>query len=104
MNYTENFQGIRVDVQAVDITIPDDLQQSIRDMIVKLQRYVREINWVDAYFNIEEGNSTNQKNFSMRVGVPGPDVFAADSGDEWLPLMRSVEEKLRRQMEKSKNS
>lgn len=102
MNYTENFNGIKIDVQAVDITIQDELQQIIRDTIVKLQRYVREINWVDVYFTIERGQSTEQKNISMRVGVPGPDVYASDSGDEWLSLMKSVEDKLRRQLEKQK--
>jgi hypothetical protein len=30
MNYTENFDGIKLDVQAVDITISDTVQQEIR--------------------------------------------------------------------------
>lgn len=100
MNYTENFEGIRVDVQAVDINIHDDLQQSVRKTIQKLQRHAEEINWVDAYFVVEGNHPTNNKTFSMRIGVPGPDVFASDSGDHWLPLMKSVEDKLSRQLEK----
>ncbi len=100
MNYTENFQGIKIDVQAVDITIGDELQQRIRDMITKLQRHVSEVNWADVYFNIERGQSTNTKEVSVRLGIPGADVFASDSGEDFLPLMKSVEEKLRRQLEK----
>lgn len=100
MNYTENYEGIKIDVQAVDITIQDELQQRIRDMISKLRRYVSEINWTDVHLNIERGQSTNTKNLNVRLGIPGADVFASDSGEEWLPLMKSVEEKLRRQLEK----
>jgi ribosomal subunit interface protein len=100
MNYTENFNGIKIDVQAVDITIQDELQQVVRDTVTKLQRHAKEINWVDVYFNIERNHATNNKTVSMRVGVPGPDVFASDSGNDWLPLMKSIEDKLRKQLEK----
>ncbi len=100
MNYTENFQGIKIDVQAVDITIPDDVQQALRDIIVKLKRFVNEINWVDAYFVNEASHPKANKKFSLRLGVPGPDVFASDTGEHWLPVMKSVEDKLRIQLQK----
>jgi ribosomal subunit interface protein len=100
MNYTENFEGIRVDVQAVDITISDELQQKIRETIKKSTRYVSEINWVDVYFKEEENHSTNNKTLGMRLGVPGNDVYATDTGDNWFALLKEIEEKLRRQLEK----
>ena len=100
MNYTENFEGIRIDVQAVDITISDVLQQKIRETIKKSKRYVSEINWVDVYFKVEENHSTNNKTLGMRLGVPGNDVYATDTGDNWLALLKDIEEKLRRQLEK----
>lgn len=100
MNYTENFDGIKLDVQAVDITIGDDLQQSIRDMITRLRRHVSDVNWADVYFNEKSGKSTDQRTVSVRFGIPGNDAFASDSGDNWMALLKSVEEKLRRQLEK----
>ena len=100
MNYTENFQGIKIDVQAVDIDIEDELQQRIRDAIVSLSRHVSEVNWVDVYFKEERGQSTNPRTLGVRVGIPGKDAFASDSGDNWFGLMKNVEEKLRRQLEK----
>lgn len=100
MNYTENFDGIKLDVQAVDITIDDDTQRSIRDMISRLRRHVSEVNWVDVYFNEKTGKSTDQRTVSVRLGIPGKDAFASDSGDHWLVLLKNVEEKLRRQLEK----
>jgi ribosome-associated translation inhibitor RaiA len=100
MNYNENFQGIKIDVKADEITIPDDLKQALRDIIVKLNRFANEINWADAYFVIEASHPRDKKKFSLRMGVPGPDVFASDSGDHWIPVMKSVEEKLRVQLQK----
>ena len=100
MNYTENFEGIKMDVQAVDISISDDVQQAIRDMMVRLRRHISEVNWVDVYFNEKSGKSTDQRTVSVRFGIPGNDAFASDSGDNWMALLKSVEEKLRRQLEK----
>jgi putative sigma-54 modulation protein len=100
MNYTENFEGIKLNVQAVDITISETLQQEIRNMILRLRRHVSEINWVDVYFNEKSGKSTEQRSVSVRFGIPGNDAFASDSGADFMALLKSVEEKLRRQLEK----
>ncbi|WP_242920217.1 ribosome hibernation-promoting factor, HPF/YfiA family [Pontibacter liquoris] len=100
MNYTENFEGIKLDVQAVDISISDGIQQSVRDTISKIKRFTKNIDSVDVYFKEEASQSTNQKSVRMRVGVPGNDLFAQDEGDNWYELLKNVEEKLRRQLEK----
>jgi ribosomal subunit interface protein len=100
MNYTENFEGIKLDVQAVDIEISDAIQQSVRDTISKIKRHTKNIDSVDVYFKEEASQSTNQKSVRMRVGVPGNDLFAHDEGDNWYELLKNVEEKLKRQSEK----
>jgi ribosomal subunit interface protein len=100
MNYTENFEGIKMDVQAVDINISDTVQQRIRKMIERLRRHISEVNWVDVYFKKESGHPTANRTLSVRVGIPGNDVFASESGNRWLSLLKNVEEKLRRQLEK----
>lgn len=101
MNYSENFEGIKLDIQAVDITITGDLQQSIRDMINRLKRHISEVNFVDVYFKDKSEKSRDPKTVSIRFGIPGNDAFASDSGDNWMALLKSVEEKLRRQLEKA---
>ncbi|MFD3002416.1 ribosome hibernation-promoting factor, HPF/YfiA family [Pontibacter toksunensis] len=100
MNYTENFEGIKVDVQAVDISISDDVQQHIRNSISKLKRNGTRIDSVDVYLKEETNHATDTRKVSMRVGVPGNDVFAEDRGDNWYELLKSVEEKLKKQLEK----
>lgn len=100
MNYTENFEGIKIDVQAVDITVGDREQQEIRDIIVRLRRHISQVNWVAVHLTDKQGKSTDPKSVGIRFGIPGNDVFASDSGDNWMALLKSVEEKLRRQLEK----
>lgn len=100
MNYTENFEGIKIDVQAVDITIDNDLQQSIRDVITRLRRHISDVNFVDVYITEKSEKSTDPKSVGIRFGIPGNDAYASDSGDNWMALLKNVEEKLRRQLEK----
>ncbi|HEY4651485.1 MAG TPA: ribosome-associated translation inhibitor RaiA [Pontibacter sp.] len=100
MNYTENFEGIKLDIQAVDIEISDVIQQNIREKITKLKRHAKKIDSVDVYFREEPNHATNTKSVRMRVGIPGNDVFAQDEGDNWYQLLDNVEEKLKRQLEK----
>ncbi len=100
MNYTENFEGIKIDVQTVDISISDDLQKEIREMITRLRRHISEVNWVDVYFKHESGHPTDNRTISIRFGIPGNDAFASGTGNNWVALIKNVEEKIRRQLRK----
>ncbi|MHA6250262.1 ribosome hibernation-promoting factor, HPF/YfiA family [Pontibacter sp. CAU 1760] len=100
MNYTENFEGIKLDIQAVDIEISDAIQEQVRETITKLKRHMKKIDSVDVYFKEEASHATKSKSVHMRVGVPGNDVFAQDEGDNWYELLKNVENKLKRQLEK----
>lgn len=102
MNYTENFEGIKLDVQGGEIAISDVLQQEIRDTIKRLKRHVSEVNFVDVYFTDKSKKTTDAKKVGIRFGVPGNDAYASDSGDNWMELLKNVEEKLRRQLVKIK--
>jgi putative sigma-54 modulation protein len=100
MNYTENFEGIKLDVQAADIDVSDELQQEIRNVIGRLKRHVSKVNFVDVYFTDKSEKSTDAKNVGIRFGIPGNDAYASDSGGNWMELLKNVEEKLRRQLMK----
>ncbi len=102
MNYTENYNGIKIDVQSHNLDISDAVQQEIRSNIDKISRFTNEINAVDAYFKTEGSGNAEVSVVGMRVGIPGPDVFAEDKGENWIPLLKSVTEKLIRQLQKSK--
>lgn len=100
MQYTENITGIKINVQAVDININDDVKDTIRKCIDRLSRFYDKIEWADVYLEDKSEKSTNQKQVSIRLGIPGNDPFASEYGDNFHELLSNVEDKLRRQLEK----
>ena len=45
MQYTENITGIKINVQAVDISIDDEVKETIRKCITRLSRFYENIEW-----------------------------------------------------------
>ncbi len=102
MNYTENYRGIKIDVQSPNLDISEAVQQEIRSSIDKLSRFATNINALDVYFKSEGQGGTSIFTLGMRVGIPGPDVFADEKGDNWIGMLKSVTDKNIRQIQKSK--
>lgn len=100
MQYTEKLSGITLNVQAVDITIDDSVKDAVRKSISRLSRHYDKIEWADVYLEDKKAKATEQKQVSIRLGIPGNDPFASQYGDNFHALITSVEEKLRRQLEK----
>lgn len=100
MKYNENITGIKINVEAVDITIGEDVKDAIRKSISRLSRYYHKIEWADVYLEDKKDKSTKQKQVSIRLGIPGNDPFASEYGDNFHALLTDVEGKLRSQLEK----
>lgn len=101
MNYTENFEGIKLDVQAVDFTPEKTVEERIRKMLSYLTRFSSgKIVYASIYLEDKPGKSTNQRSVKVQLGVPGPDIIASDKGDNFMALLASVEDKLTRQLKK----
>lgn len=100
MKYTEKLSGITLNIQAVDIEINENVKESIRKSISRLSRHYDKIEWADIYLEDKKEKSTEQKQVSIRLGIPGKDPFASEYGDNFHILIANVEDKLRRQLEK----
>lgn len=100
MQYTENITGININVQAVDVTIGDDVKDTIRKCIERLSRFYDRIEWADIYLEDKKDKKTQQKQVSIRLGIPGNDPFASEYGDNFHALLTDVENKLKKQLEK----
>ena len=102
MNYTENYNGIKIDVQSVNLDISDAVQQEIRASLDKLSRFTHNINAADIYFKTEGQGATATHIVGFRLGIPGPDTFAEVKGDNWIPMLKDAVEKLTRKLQKNK--
>lgn len=100
MQYTEILTGIKINVQAVDISIDEEVKDTIRKSIARLSRHYGKIEWADVYLEDKKEKSTEQKKVSIRLGIPGNDPFASEYGDNFHALLANVEDKLRKQLAK----
>jgi ribosomal subunit interface protein len=102
MNSTQIPKGIVIDIQAVDMTINEQLQRQIFQMLEKLQKYFARISWADFYMRQSPKRTTSPRTIKVRLGIPGPDIFVSDSGKSWRSLMTRVEQKIMKQLQKRK--
>jgi|SRR5690606_11374350 len=100
MNYTENYRGVKIDVQSPDQDLSEAVQAEIRSSIDKLYRHAGNINAADFYFKTEGQTGTANSSLGIRLGIPGPDIFAEEQGDNWISLLKTVVDKLIRQLQR----
>lgn len=100
MKHTRIPEGIVIDIQAVGTTISEDLQLRIFKMLAKFKQYFADINWADFYIRQSGKQSTSPRTVNIRLGIPGQDVFASDSGRSWTALLGRVEKKIVQQLKK----
>lgn len=102
MNKTKMPKGIAIDIQAVDMTLTENLQRRIFEMLEKFQRYFSRINWADFYIRQLPKRSAAPRSIKVRLGIAGQDIVVADKGRSWKSLMGRVEEKIIRQLRRRK--
>ena len=62
MQYTENITGIKINVQAVDISIDDEVKETIRKCITRLSRFYENIEWADVYLEDKKEKRDKESN------------------------------------------
>ena len=102
MVHNKNLVGIKIDIQTIGVEMNGFLQQRILNMIQKLKRYLPQINWIDVYLKRASKRSMDRRELSVRFGIPGPDMVASDTGCSWKVMLKNVEKKLVRQLNKRK--
>ncbi|GAB2768469.1 hypothetical protein GCM10027275_08830 [Rhabdobacter roseus] len=101
MNYNMNIEGIRLDIQAVDLELDEGFLQRIEDSIARIRRFYKgDIIYADFYLKQETNHPVNEKSLNIKLGIPGNDPFASEKGDEWAVLLKNATEQLIRQLQK----
>lgn len=102
INYSENGQGLKVDIQTIGVEMNHYLQRKVEAMTRKLKSLLPQAGTIDVYLKHDTDQPDRPRNVTVRFGVPGPDVVASDSGRRWKIVLKNVEKKLVRQLEKRK--
>ncbi len=101
MHQMQNELQLKLDVQANGVEVNDYLKRKIYNMIKKLKRLLPEVNWMDVYMTTNE-EKPNPRTIVFRMGIPGNDVVASDSGSQWKHILKNIEKRVIRQLEKKK--
>lgn len=101
-NNNEQNQEIKIDIQAQGIKMNPYLHRKIDMMANKIKQVHPRTGWVDIYLKDGNDNGNTVKNVTVRMGIPGPDLVATESGDRWKLILKNIEKKLIRQLEKRK--
>mgnify|MGYP002777822556 CR=1 FL=1 len=92
---------VRLDIEAVDFELSETQRQIIMEALGKLRRYYSgDVITAEVYMRQEAHGGPNDKSLRIKYGVPGNDVVADDTGENWGTLANSVTAKLRKQLEK----
>ena len=101
MNYNMNIEGIRLDIQAVDLELDETFLQRIEDSLARIKRfYSGDIISAEFYLKEENNHPTDSKTLSLKLGIPGTDPFASEKGDAWPLLLKNATEQVIRQLQK----
>jgi ribosome-associated translation inhibitor RaiA len=102
MKHIEQIDGIKTDIQTVGIEMNKYLHLRIQNLIKRLKNIVPDINWIDVYLKTTNNRLVHLRKVNIRVGIPGQDLIASDVGYTWRYILKSIEKKLKRQLEKRK--
>jgi ribosome-associated translation inhibitor RaiA len=91
-----------MDIQTIGFEMNHSLQQRLENLINKVKSFFPSVNWIDVYFKKTKGQTISPRKVRIRFAIPGPDISASDTGYSWKPLLKNVEKKLIRQLEKRK--
>lgn len=77
------------------------LDRKIQNMIKKLKHLLPEVNFMDIYLKTNS-ETVNPCTVVLRMGIPGTDIVASDSGSRWKIILKNIEKRVIRQLEKRK--
>lgn len=101
MGSQEGIDGIKLNIQAVNIHVDDDFRERVLQALVKLRRYYSgDVTTAEVYMREEAHQGPNQRSLRIRYGVPGSDVFAEESGENWDAMLNTVAGKLKHQLDR----
>ncbi|MFD2569890.1 HPF/RaiA family ribosome-associated protein [Spirosoma soli] len=100
MEDEQRLDGVGLNIQAVNIEVDDDFRDRIVQSLGKLRRYYSgDVIIAEVYMREEAHPGPNEKSLRIRCGVPGTEVFAEESGQNWDAMLNDVTAKLKRQLE-----
>lgn len=91
----------KMDIQTIGVEMNAYLDRKIQNLIMKLRHMLPEVNSIDVYLKTNE-EALAPRTVVLRMGIPGTDIVASDSGNRWKIILKNIEKRVIRQLEKRK--
>ena len=84
-----------------DITAAN--KNAIESMVKELEKYGQGITNADVYFREDDGNKSDVVLAQVQLRLPGPEVFASETDQNYMKAFNLALDKVERQLRKRKN-
>lgn len=101
-NHAEKLPAIKIDLKTAGVFLNQYLVHKILMLIKKLKHLFPHASSIDISLKNETEQPNQPKMVTVRFGSPGPDIVASESGGRWDVVLKNLEKKLVRQLQKEK--
>ncbi len=100
MTIVQTLEKFSMHIHAREAKITDDIKRRLSYMAERLKALAVGIERMDVYVIESVSQVTSPRTVKVNLRLPGSDLQSSDSGKQWKALIRHVEKRLTRQLEK----
>lgn len=101
-NHAESLPALKINLKAAGVFLNQHLVRKILMLIKKLKNLLPQANSIDIRLKNKSKKPAHSKMVTVRFGIPGPDIVATASGGRWEVVLKNLEKKMIRQLQKEK--
>ena len=91
------------DIQTVGFAAKDDLLETTKERVLKLEKYYNPIIGAEVYLRLEYNDHKENKKVELKLNIPGEDLFAEHQSDTFEHSLMEAVEKVKKQLLKRKD-
>lgn len=90
------------DIQTVGFNAKEDLMESTKEKVGKLEKFYNPIIGAEVYLRLEYNEQKENKRVSLKLNIPGEDVFAEHQSETFEHSLNEAIDQVKRQLLKKK--
>jgi putative sigma-54 modulation protein len=91
------------DIQTVGFNAKDELMETTKEKVQKLEKYFNPIIGAEVYLRLEYDEHKENKKVELKLNIPGEDIFADHQSDTFEHSLHEAVEKVKKQLLKKKD-
>ncbi|MDP4663161.1 MAG: ribosome-associated translation inhibitor RaiA [Salibacteraceae bacterium] len=91
------------DIQTVGFNAKNELLESTKESVMKLEKYFTPIIGAEVYLRLEYDNQNENKKVEVKLNIPGEDVYAEHKSESFEHSLHESIDKVKKQLLKKKD-